>query len=97
MPPITLTTLVVNMTQPRHLAVLITMCGNLRDLLFFAPNAETRTPAVLLADWEGFQDAVNEAGGMNQIECLALQDWDYVPNVEMKKYVCKRRICKFIK
>lgn len=96
MTPIKLTTLVVQMSQPRHLAVLIRMCGNLRDLIFLAPKADTRTAADLLEDWEHFQDALNEAGGMNQIQSLSLQDWDHVPNVEMKKYVCKCRICKFI-
>ncbi|OXA43519.1 uncharacterized protein LOC110858802 [Folsomia candida] len=79
-----LTTLMMHMCHPRHLAVVIASSPNLRDLTFLAPNVETRTNAEVLADWENFQDAINELGGMNQIESLALQDWDLIPNVEMK-------------
>ncbi|XP_021957019.1 uncharacterized protein LOC110853098 [Folsomia candida] len=84
MGPLKITTLILHICHPRHLAVLITLCPNLKDLAFLAPNVETRTSAQVLADWEGFQDAVNEIGGINTIESLTLQEWDLVPNVEMK-------------
>lgn len=88
--PLKLTTLVVQMCHPRHLAAVIVSSPNLRELSFLAPHEDTRTPAELLEDWEGFQEAVNEfGGGVNQIKSLSLEDWDLVPNVEMKKYLCK--------
>lgn len=103
MGPLKITTLILHICHPRHLAVLITLCPNLKDLAFLAPNVETRTSAQVLADWEGFQDAVNEIGGINTIESLTLQEWDLVPNVEMKKYanieyvnvLFARKCCKF--
>ncbi|OXA60394.1 hypothetical protein Fcan01_04036 [Folsomia candida] len=83
--PLKLTTLVVQMCHPRHLAAVIVSSPNLRELSFLAPHEDTRTPAELLEDWEGFQEAVNEfGGGVNQIKSLSLEDWDLVPNVEMK-------------
>lgn len=90
--PLKLTTLVMHMCHPRHLAVVIASSPSLQDLTFLAPNVETRTNEEVLLDWENFQDAMNELGGMNQVESFALQDWDLIPNVEMKKYAITNRL-----
>ncbi|XP_035709618.1 uncharacterized protein LOC118436199 [Folsomia candida] len=82
--PLKVTTLVLQICHPRYLAVVIASSPSLRNLTFLAPNTGTRTDADVLADWENFQDVVNELGGMNQIESLALQDWDLIPNVGME-------------